>query len=373
MKKNIISILLLLFSVSAVAQNQMISQEVIVENSYRFYAQAHINGTFSSSEDLRYNKIYKPLCWGADVAVGYNFNDFWGLFAEFAYNKNKAASQIQENPMNNQNIYTFNSFEPSINVTYNLSNGFSGYKPGRRNNFYINVGPSVAIRPKIDVPNNYYRVQEDGTTDKANFDAKTLIGGHMSLSYVYNYSNWVAFTAHAGVAFYGDKFSGHAWEVKLDSRANIGLGVRVFLNKSPKPVREIEYRDRVIVKHDTVKVREEVDIRDVDVYPIPFETNKSDLASAKTADLKTVADILSKNPEAVVYVLGYANKDTEAANQAKLAVERADIITDELINKYGVDETRVITHKIGTQDQPYLKQAEKNQATICIITNLKHF
>lgn len=368
MKKNIISILLLLFTASAMAQQQsyteMTSQEVIVDNSYRWYAQAHINGTLSSSEDLRYNSVFKSLGWGADVAVGYNFNDFWGGYAEFAYNKNKGASQLIANPVDNQNIYSYNTFEPSINVTYNLTNGFLGYKPGRKNNFYVHGGPVLAIRPKINVPAGWTMEHPEGGC---------FFGGKIGVNYIYNYNNWVALTADVSANFFDDKLSGNAWEVVLDTRFHAAIGIRVFLTKSKKPAREVVYRDEIVVKHDTVKVREEIDIRDVDVYPIYFDTNKSDIASAKTADLKTVADILTKNPEKIVYVLGYANKITESDNAAKLSAERAEVITDELINKYGIDETRVITHKIGTQDQPFTHQLDKNQATICIITDLKHF
>lgn len=367
MKKNIISIILLLFSASAMAQQsytEMTSQEVIVDNSYRWYAQAHINGTLNSSEDLRYMKLHKSLGWGADIAVGYNFNDFWGGYVEFAYNKNKASGkEIKSLPGIVLNSYSYNSFEPSINVTYNLSNGFLGYKPGRKNNFYVHGGPVLAIRPEIK---NTELLIEKPTSG-------CFFGGKIGVNYIYNYNNWVALTADVSANFFDDRLSGNAWEVVLDSRFHAAVGLRVFLSKSKKPAREVVYRDEIVVKHDTVKVREEIDIRDVDVYPIYFDTNKSDIASAKTADLKTVADILTKNPEKIVYVLGYANKITESDNAAKLSAERAEVITDELINKYDIDETRVITHKIGTQDQPFTHQLDKNQATICIITDLKHF
>lgn len=375
MKKNILSALLLLLSASAMAQVQETNvKEDIIDCGYRWYAQAHINGTFSANEDLRYMDSYfkKSLALGADLGVGYHFNDFWGLYAGLSWNKNRAAAHTIVAPQaNDKEGYGFTSWEPTVNVTYNLSNGFAGYKPGRRNNWYLTFGPSVAIRPEIkDYPDRtIWDVEDD-----ADLKSKVLIGGCLGINYVYSFNNWLALTAHATGYIYGDKFNGrNDTDVAVDGRINLGLGLRVYLTKSSKPAREIVYMDDIRIKHDTVRVREEIDIRDIDVYPIPFETNKGDLASAKTADLQTVADILKNNPDRVVYVLGYADKNTEAANAASLAKSRAEVITDALINKYGIDETRVITHKIGTQDQPYLNQAEKNRSTICIITNLKHF
>lgn len=372
MKKNILSALLLLLSVTAGAQvNEINVQEDVIDCAYRWYAQGHFNGTFSASEDLRYvNFLKNSFATGADLGVGYNFNDTWGFYAGFGWNKNKAAAHSLKDPINDKKGYSFTSWEPEVNVTYNLSNGFAGYKPGRRNNWYFTAGPVLGIRPEIK---NYPSLDEYAIENPEDLKSKFLVGGSLGLNYVYCINNWVAFSAHAKGYVFSDKFSGRTDDgVALDGRINIGVGLRVFLTKSPRPAREVMFVDEVRVLHDTVRVREEIDIRDIDVYPIPFETNKGDLASAKTADLQTVADILKNNPERIVYVLGYADKNTESANAVELAKTRAEVITNELVNKYGIDETRVITHKIGTQDQPYLKAAEKNRSTICIITNLKH-
>lgn len=362
MKKNIITALLMLFTVSAMAQE--------IDNSYRLYVQAHLNGSYSSNENMRYDPMTfaDALSLGGDVAVGYNLNDFWGLYFELAYNKNKGAQDFfntPNGPVYGKNItgFSYNSIEPSINGSYNLSNGFFGYKPGRRNNWYVEVGFGAAFTsgnnatgPAID-PSN-----------------KTVLFGKLGLNYVYNINNWLAFTAHAQGHIFGDDFNGHPdKDVALDGRISLGAGLRVYLTKSKKPTREIVYRDDIIVHHDTVRVREEVVVNDQDVYPIIFQTNKSDIASANTADLAKVAQALKTNPSKVVYVLGYAEKETESTDADKLASERASVITSELINKYGIDPVRVITHRIGTQAQPYVNQANKNRATICIITDLKHF
>ena len=387
MKKNILSVLLMLVSFAAAAQtqtqaqnqgqnqNQNLEQTLkkrrVIDPSYRWYTQAHIMGSFSASEDLRYNRIIDPLGWGADFAIGYNFNDFLGLYGEISYNKNKGASGVNPAILTNETrtTFTFDSWEPTIAVTYNLTNAFAGFKPNRRNNIYAHLGPCVAFREEIK-PSGEANVGDWLIETR---EKKTFVGGRIGLNYIYNISNWVAFTADFSATLYPDDFSGNAWDIPVDTRLSAGVGFRVYLTKSKKPEVEYVYRDEIHVLHDTIRVHEERDKYVQDVYPIYFATNKADIKSANTADLKTVADLLTENPMKIVYVLGYADKNSEGKNADKLANDRAEAISEELISKYGVEADRVITHHIGTKDQPYLKQAEKNQATICIITDLKHF
>ncbi len=359
-----------------VQETNIKEEENLFDCGYRLYAEGHLNWTYSANEDLRYMKqfVFKSSAYAGDFGLGYTFNDIWGIYADVSWNRNKSAAH----PKNNFKIgdikdYHFSSFEPSISCTYNLSNGIGGYKPGRRNNWFLTFGPSMAFRGEITNYPDEYAVENDGKDLKK----KVFFGGALGFNYVYIFNNWISFSAHAVGHVFHDTFNGRKCaSVYADGRINVGAGIRVYLTPSTKPVRERVYMDDVRVSRDTIRVKQVVDVRDIDVYPIPFETNKSDLASAQTKDLKTVADILNKYPNRVVYVLGYADKNTEADNAIELAKNRAEVITNELIDNYGIDETRVITHKIGTQEQPYLKQAERNRSTICIIatstTSKKH-
>jgi len=362
MKKNILTAMLLLLSVSAMAQKE-------IDNAYRLYAQAHINGNWSASEELRYIKFKEALNWGADFELGYNFNDFWGAYIGVEWNKNKAATHNTVDYTLGGCKYGFTSIEPNLALTYNLSNGFLGYKPGRRNNFYVHFGPALALRNSIDSEKNWFTEEAD------NFDKQTLIGGKLGINYVYNINNWIAFTADVTGTIYGDKFSGRTdRKVDVDGRINLGVGLRVYLNKSTKPAREVVYRDEIVVKHDTLRVREEKLINDIDLYPVFFDTNKSEVQTVQAQVIKTVGEKLQAYPNRVVYVIGYADKSSDAKKGAStLAKDRAESITKELINKYGIDADRIIQHDMGTKVSPYLNSAEKNRSTICIVTDLKHF
>lgn len=358
MKKTILSALVLLISVASFAKDE-------IDNGYRWYLQGHFNGTYSANEDLRYNDFGDALSWGADLSLGYNINDLWGIDLQLAFNKNKSAVHVANigdisNPAY-QHVFSFNSWEPTLSLTYNLSNGFFGYMPGRRHNLYLNAGPALAIRSKIDVDSKY---------EMENPDSKAILGARVGFNYIYSINNTLAFTANVSGNLFGDKFNGIAWQEPLDGRLNVGVGLRVYLSKSTKPARETVYLDQINMIHDTITVTEQKIVNTQDVYPIFFSTNNAQLQQSQSGVVQSVAAALKENPTKVVYVLGYADKDTEAEANETLAKSRADVITSELINA-GIDSARIITHDMGDNVQPFLKLSEKNRSTICIITDLK--
>lgn len=354
MKKTIVFALALLCAISGFAKDE-------IDSGYRLYGYAHINGTFSASEDLRYNPFGKSLSWGFDFGLGYNFNDFWGAEFDFAYNKNKGAAQLWDNIWENKNIYSFNSIDLTPSMTFNLSNAFTGFTENRKNNVYIHVGPTIAIRSKIDVPSDL-RVEHP--------ESSAILGGRIGFNYIYNFNNNVAFTADVSGSIFDDKFSGNVWQEPLDGRFNIGLGVRVYLTRSNKPSHVVEYVDKINIIHDTITVKEQVMVNSQDVYPIFFDANSSKLHHDAMPVVKNLVEALKASPTKVVYVLGYADKSVERDENATLAKDRADIITYELI-KAGIDKSRIVTHDMGDKVQPYLNMSSKNRSTICIITDLK--
>lgn len=362
MKKNIFTALLLLLSMTAMAQKE-------IDTSYRGYVQAHISGNRSASEELRYTKTMDALKWGADLGLGYHFNDYWGIYLGAEWNKNGAATHDTKNWKLGEHKYTFTSIEPNVAVTYNISNGILGFKPSRRNNFYLHFGPSIAIRNNINFDDESWF-----TEDKEDLNAHMYIGGKLGLNYVYSFNNWIAFTADLTGTMYGDKFSGRNDKtVNIDGRINLGVGLRIYLTKPTKPMRQTLYEDHIIVKHDTIRTREERRVYDPDIYPIFFATNASTIESQQAAIINTVAQKLANQPNRIVYVIGYADANSENKKDVNtLAKNRAENIALELINKYGIDPDRVVQHDMGNKVQPYTSNVEKNRSTICIVTDLKH-
>lgn len=350
----------MLFAVTAMADND-------IDNGYRWYLQGHVTGSYSANEDMRYTSFGKGLGLGGDLSVGYNFNDFWGMSLEVGFYGNKGAYLDGPIGCNKWGNYKYTTVEPTINVNYNLTNGFLGYKPNRRNALYAHVGLGAAFASGNDAPETL----SDGKPTRIVTDNQTVMKGSFGLNYVYMFNNWVAFTADATAHVFGDKANGADWQVPVDSRMGVSVGLRVYLNKSSKPAREVVYVDDIKTITDTITVVEKVDVTPQDVYPVFFDVNANQLLPAQMDIVKTVASQLNANPTKVVYVLGYADKTTEDNANAQLAKSRADVITSELV-KLGIDPDRIVTHDMGDNVQPFLNLTSKNRSTICIITDLKH-
>lgn len=361
MKKNILSAILMLFAVSAMAATEEI------DNAYRWYLQGHVTAGYNGNEDMRYTSFGKGIGLGGDLSLGYNINDFWGVSLELGYYGNKGA--YLAGPYGNDEFdnFKFSSVEPTFNVNYNLTNGMLGYKPSRRNALYFHAGLGAAFSFSNDAPDNC-----QGNTDyKVKNGNQTVLKGSLGFNWVYMFNNFVAFTADATAHILGDKHNGADWQVPVDGRFNLGVGLRFFVSKSKKPAREVIYVDEINTVVDTITVVEQVKVDQQDVYPIFFDVNANELQASQKDIVKTVADQLRQNPSKIVYVLGYADKTSEDADNAQLAKNRADAITAELIN-LGINKDRIVAHDMGDNVQPFLNLTSKNRSTICIITDLKH-
>ncbi len=67
-----------------------------------------------------------------------------------------------------------------------------------------------------------------------------------------------------------------------------------------------------------------------------------------------VAEFLKANPQATVTVQGYADKDTgTAAYNMELSQRRSQAVVDVLVNKYGIDASRLTIKANGSDVQPY--------------------
>lgn len=361
MKKNILSAILLLFAVTVMAENQEI------DNGYRWYLQAHINAGYNANEDMRYYGFGKGIGFGGDLSLGYNFDDFWGMYLEVGANRNKGAYLDGPVGCNKWTGFSFTTIEPTLNVTYNLTNGFLGYKPYRRNALYIHAGLGAAFA----LNNNAPAKLSDGQPSPVVTDNQTSFKGSIGFNYVYMFNNTLAFTGDATFNVLGDNVNGCDWQVPFDGCVNIGVGLRVYLSKSKKAAREFIYVDEIKVINDTITNYKKVEVDEQDVYPIFFDINADKLQTSQKDIVKTVAEQLAAKPSKVVYVLGYADANTENVDNTQLAKTRAENITAELI-ALGIDADRIITHDMGGNVQPFVNLTSKNRSTICIITDLKH-
>lgn len=363
MKKNILSAILMLFAVSAMAETE-------IDNAYRWYLQGQFTAGYNANEDMRYTSFGKGIGLGGELSIGYNINDLWGAYLGLGYYGNKGA-YFDDHIGRDYKVakfghYNFSSLEPTINVSYNLTNGLLGYKPYRRNAVYAHLGVGAAFSFSNGAPSQ----NSLGHPTNISVKNQTSLKGAIGFNYVYMFNNTLAFTADATAHVFGDKFNGADWQVPADARYNVGVGLRVYLGKSKMPSRYVDLIDQVNTVVDTVIVVEKVNVDIQDVYPVRFSASSSDVEVSQSGVIAAVAEQLKSQPNKIVYVLGYADSEVEGDNAATIAKKRADAITAELV-KAGIDVERIVAHDINSAPT-FNNLTAKNRTTLCIITDLKH-
>ena len=76
---------------------------------------------------------------------------------------------------------------------------------------------------------------------------------------------------------------------------------------------------------------------------------------------------MKKHTNAVVEVVGYADKDTGTAEyNMELSQRRAQAVADELTKTYGIDASRIKVIAKGSTEQPYPEHNDWNRVVIFV-------
>lgn len=323
------------------------------ESRSRWYLQGLVGLNSAGTESMG---IGKNLGFMGDAEVGYEFNPYIGLGLQLQYANTHAKHD-------NGDKFGINAVMPSLNVEWNLTNTFLGYKQDRKNAVRLYAGIATAFTGDLAVGYE----DPDYTGNNGSFGYRAGLQYERALK-----NNW-AFVADAGINSFNDKFDQHKGG-GMDSHLGLQVGFRKYFgnNKRRKDYHEtivnyIERRDTV-----TIKKIEEV-IAPKQMYSIFFVIDKIDIRDSETPKIKAVADFMKAHPEKVVFVFGYADKNTGTKKRnAWLAENRARVICEQLTQTYGIDSSRVISWHQGDTVQPFTEEEfEKNRATICVITDLE--
>ena len=127
----------------------------------------------------------------------------------------------------------------------------------------------------------------------------------------------------------------------------------------PEPAPKPEPKTYTVI--DTIYKKVPVKLHEVKFYNI----RESD-PEAKNAIMDRIADFLNTYPEATVSIVGYADKGTGTpAINKKYALQRAETFKNELVKKYNINASRIVTDSKGDTVQPF----EENDKNRCVIVD----
>ena len=345
-----------------------------------WYVQAQIGGQYTLGE-VKFSKL---LSGNLQVAGGYNFTPVWGLRLALDTWQSKGGTNLDYLGLGTQ-TWKYNYIAPTVDVTCDLTNWILGYKPNRVCNFGLlagigmNIGWNndeaadvkgdvaaalVARSLKPEDSAHYMEYLWDGT--------KTRFVGRVGAYVDFNISRRVALGLEVNANATADRYNSKKAD-NADWYFNALAGVKVRLGKlAKKPAAEPIVVEKIVEKIvekpvEKIVVKEpETPKRESLRRDIFFTLRGSEVSRTEMAKVEDVVAYMNKYPESKVSVTGYADKGTGNAKlNVGYAQRRADVITNMLVNKFGISRSRIISDSKGDTVQPY-EQNDLNRVTICI-------
>lgn len=324
-------------------------------NKSRWYLQGLVGLNNSGTENMSIGEFGGNIGFSGGIEAGYQFNPYIGLGLQIRYDRTHAKYTA------NMETYGIDAVQPSLNLQWNITNTILGYKADRKNTLSLYGGVAVAA---TSILYTGYNVGDLTGNNSA-------LGFRTGLQYEHALKNDWAFVADGGINCFNDRYDGYK-EGGLDSHLSLEVGVRKYFGNSTK--RRKNCRETIvnyIERRDTVTIKKIEKIRKPrDMYSIFFEIDKIIIRDSEVPKIQAVADFMKAHPEKVVFVFGYADRNTGTERRnAWLAENRARVIVEQLIDTYGIDPSRIISYHQGDKVQPFAEEEfEKNRATICVIT-----
>lgn len=280
--------------------------------------------------------------------------------------------------------YDYKFVTSDIDLMINLSNAF---RPGKRNwiNAYLIGGVGLSYTWDND---DLKALSTSATLDDLNlaWDKERLVHNfRVGMQLEANINRFIGvnveFTANNLNDRFNSKVNGRGdWQFQALAGINFKLGVGKKAAPAPKPMPvappptpptpptppEPKHEPKVLPtppKPDNKPVvLKKLETTSLDVF---FDLGSSEVTAKEAVKLENFANWLKAHPTAKVELIGYADKGTgsEEINK-KISEKRAEQIAKILVDKYGIDASRITTGYKGDNVQPF-RNNDANRVVMC--------
>ena len=411
MKKSLLIVSLLCVSMGLFAQDMLYYEEEVkgahpykveenenVAEEFAHWSLIPHAGFSSFDGDFTSEMLHNVAVPSAGIALEYNFTPVWNVGIEYMYDmytvtgKTKGDLRYQ----NADTLLTGHMHKAGAYLSFDFINLIFPRAKKKIVSILPYVGGGVAFykRAKYFYDDRYYDAEKGrwinpthGRGNTANYvNAQGEIGPdhdstYNSLGYVqagvnvdFNLNRTLALGVRANYSYFTrDYVDGRGYHKQSassyasknnDGIFDITLNLRVkFEAVSKTHVRNIAsfdtwekpaepqcVHDTVIIKHDSIIVRETYRERMKEnkrIYYVYFENNKAKLDDKALITIQQVADILQEDTTLYAVVTGYCDNTGSNALNYTLGDKRADNVMDELQAEHGIDSTRMYAMGMG--------------------------
>ena len=377
--RRLIILVTLFTSVAFVAKaQQTVQQEVQTERRLVsmplsfFVPHWYIKAQGGAAYDVGEAKFSQLLSPGLQIAMGYKFNEYFGLRGSVSglWARNRYSYP--------ETKYEWNFIQPAIEAEFDLTQLFLGRNPERLHSVYAfaGVGAAFAFNNDDAVDANkayyekkYYTIQNYSLTrapfEKLWNDSRWNPVVRAGIGYDYRVADEISIGAEVNANMLPDHFNSKLGKRdNKDWHFNALIGIKFNFGHSHGRTEPIYENVPVTPPAETfVDVPVEQISFNVNIY---FVINQSIIRANQMAKLSRLLQYLDEHPKAFVRLSGYADKETgNPTINMRLSIERSQAVS-QFLQEAGIQEWRIRRFAKGDRVQPF-DIPEENRVCICYV------
>ena len=318
--------------------------------------------------EAKFGDLISP---NVQIGLGYQFSPVFGarIQANAWQSKGGWNTYVENGSIHafNKN-YKYNYVAPGIDLMFNLSNLFAGWKPERVFNVTLFLGGGANIAFGNEEVNDIAAHFTQQDIAKYNLEylwdgTKVRPFGRGGLQFGFRLSKSVSLLLEGNANILSDHYNSKK-AGNPDWYFNALAGLKINLGPDVKQVIiPIEIPDPPVIYKDSI-VYDEVKIENLrrDIF---FIINRTDIQESEAYKVQEIVDYMTKYPGATVTIDGYADAGTgnDKIND-RLAAGRADVVVKALVEK-GISQDRITYDSHGSRVQPFAEN-DLNRVSICV-------
>lgn len=265
--------------------------------------------------------------------------------------------------------YKWKYVAPSIDLMLNLSNALCGWNPNRTLNVSAFLGGGVNYAGGNGEANGLKAQGYELTYCWTGKKLRPVGRGGVAVDFRLSDCVSLGLEGNANITTdkYNSKKAGNAdWYFNALAGLRINLGKTYTKKEKAEPVRPVE--EYVAPKPAPAPApapvaEKKVEKMERDIF---FTINSSAVPEGEESKVSELALYLNSHKGAKVEITGYADAGTgnDEIND-RISAERAESVKAMLVEKYGIDASRVSVSSKGARVQPFAEN-DKNRVSICV-------
>ena len=309
-----------------------------------YYLQFFVGINKSANENLPFSEFSSyPWSGGAFFALGREVTPLWGWRTALRINRNKSRN-VQE--CESPETYAWNNIGLFGDVTFDVSDVLRGEQGDKTPKFNLKAFGGIGTAYTW----NFSNVPLSYTHDYSR-ESRLLPALRAGLTASYQVSRHWRIGAEVSQTLFEDHFNGVAYDMPIDGRTNLKVGITYLFvkakKKAPTPVVRLNKLKKcpvlplIMPDPENNKMRQiqghaflDFPVNETVIYP-DYRKNPSELARIQ----KTVDSALFDKSVTIVRISlhGYASPESPYSNNTRLAKGRTEALKNFLLRKYHFD------------------------------------